>query len=195
MQEMRAMFRNLIPVSLGSLVLISIAGAAEVPAFRQQEAHQHGQATLDIVLEGKVVTVEMEIPALILLGFEHAPATAQELALVEQLRLQLAQPDKLLEFAGLACSADNSTDYFSLGEHDHAGEAHEVETHEEPGHEEHADIHLRYVLACEGPPSAARVVAFTEYPALEAVQVQWISDNGQGGGVLRPASPRISFAE
>jgi len=188
------MLRTLPVCLLGLSFLANNADAADDGAFRQQEAHEHGHATLNIVIEGNAVIAEMEIPALSLLGFEHVPTTPDEIAAVAELRQQLSGYRAILDITGLDCTQQDTADVFRMaGEEAHeeeqtgltdAGEAHA-----------HADVLLRYGITCNAAPKEAALTVFAMFPGVEEVLVQWISDLGQGGVELTPGNSRIMFGQ
>ena len=161
--------------------------AAETAVVRQGEAHLHGQVLLNIAVEDKNVVVELESPAINLLGFEHSPATVEERALVESVGSQVLDYASIIEFANGACTQKDVENRFLIfGEDEHAAEGHVREsTGGEEHEEEHGDIHLRYELEClqkNGLKVSFR--AFADFPGIVEVVVQWISGTGQGGAVL-----------
>ena len=54
------------------------AGARPDAGFTQQSAHVHGKVRLNLAVEGGMLGVEIESPALHVVGFERAPRTAAE---------------------------------------------------------------------------------------------------------------------
>jgi Protein of unknown function (DUF2796) len=77
----------------------ALAAAALVQAQaderRELGAHLHGHSTLQIVIEGGRVAMELEAPGMDIVGFEHAAATdAQKAALAEACSV-LARPLEL----------------------------------------------------------------------------------------------------
>ena len=67
--------------TLVGLALSTTAFAEE--GFRQHEAHVHGHVELNIAQDGKELLMEITAPGADVVGFEHAPKTAeQELSLI-----------------------------------------------------------------------------------------------------------------
>ena len=58
----------------------------------QHSAHVHGHAKLFVVLEGNVLELLFESPAINLLGFEHKPESDQQSAKFDQVLSELNQP-------------------------------------------------------------------------------------------------------
>ncbi len=74
-----------IPHRLAGLLLASATIAAAPSAaqeFRQEGKHVHGQVTVNLALEGNLLSVEMEAPAINVVGFERPPRDAAERTVV-----------------------------------------------------------------------------------------------------------------
>ena len=67
-----------LPLSAGLLVLVSALSVAQAQTVRQQGAHVHGTTTVDIGLDGTVLQVALDAPAINMLGFEHPPHDDQQ---------------------------------------------------------------------------------------------------------------------
>lgn len=65
-------------------------------------AHEHGVAKLNVVLDGNTLELELDSPAMNLVGFEHAASSDPDKPKVAAVRQQLEQPLKLF---GLAAAA------------------------------------------------------------------------------------------
>jgi hypothetical protein len=68
---------------LMSALAIGWAAAALADDFRQLGTHEHGHVTLNVVVEGTLLSVELEAPGMNVLGYEHRPRTAAEQAQFE----------------------------------------------------------------------------------------------------------------
>lgn len=56
------------------------------------DAHEHGVGRLNAVLDGKALELELESPAMNLVGFEHLATTDADKAKLAAARKQLEQP-------------------------------------------------------------------------------------------------------
>ena len=54
--------------------------------------HVHGHGTLNIAIEDKRVSMELEVPGMDIVGFEHAPSTDDQKAAVEKAKARLEKP-------------------------------------------------------------------------------------------------------
>src|SRR5690606_41437008 len=80
-------------------LLLLLGGMAHAHDHRSHEhdplqAHVHGEARLDVALEGRLLELELHGPAVNFLGFERAPANAREQPRLNAVRDYLAQPEK-----------------------------------------------------------------------------------------------------
>ncbi|MFO6377007.1 DUF2796 domain-containing protein, partial [Pseudomonas aeruginosa] len=57
--------------------------------------HEHGVAQLNVALDGKTLELELDSPAMNLVGFEHAASTDADKAAVAKARAQLEKPLEL----------------------------------------------------------------------------------------------------
>lgn len=152
-------------------------------------AHEHGVATLNVALDGQVLELGLESPAMNLVGFEHAASSDADQAKVAAVRAQLEQPLALFALPTAAgCSVAEQTLASPLfGEHASAEHEHE---------HEHSDIDANYRLTCQQPAALQTLdlsVLFRQFPATQKLNVQLIGPNGQQGAELTPANPRLAF--
>ena len=155
------------------------------------DAHEHGAAQLNVVLDGKVLELQLESPAMNLVGFEHAAKTDADKTKVAAARSHLEQPQALFGLAAGDCSVSTHELQRPLvtedGHNDH---------HEYAKDSEHSDIHAHYSLDCQKPEKLKQLdlgELFKRFPATEKIQVQLIGPSGQQGLELTPAQPTLSF--
>ncbi|MHC5349204.1 DUF2796 domain-containing protein [Metapseudomonas furukawaii] len=153
-------------------------------------AHEHGVARLNAALDGKTLELELESPAMNLVGFEHAARSVADKAKVAGVRASLEQPLALFDLpaqAGCRVSAQELESPL-FGDHDH-------DKADDHAHE-HSDIHAHYQLECATPSALESLdlaPLFKQFPATQKIQVQLIGPNGQQGAELTPSSTRLSF--
>lgn len=160
-------------------------------------AHEHGAAQLNVVLDGKVLELQLESPAMNLVGFEHAAKSDADKAKVAAAHSQLEQPQALFGLNAGDCTISKQelesplfADHADTHEHKHDHD------HETSHDNEHSDIHAHYSLDCQKPEELKQLnlgELFKRFPATEKIQVQLIGPNGQQGLELTPAQPTLSF--
>lgn len=147
--------------------------------------HEHGVAELNLALDGQSLEIELDSPAVNLVGFEHAASSDADKARLASARASLEQPLRLFNLpAQAACSVlevDLESPLFG---------------NDEPGHHGHSDIEAEYKLHCAAPDKLASIdlgAFFSTFPGTEKLRVQLIGPNGQHGAELTPDNPRLKF--
>lgn len=131
------------------MLVSSVAFAASGSGHREHGAHEHGYGTLDVVVEGEALVIELRVPAVNVVGFEHAPRSDAEREAVRQALARFRDPAAVFVLPpDTECEPERvEADLLSMhhGEHpehdeDHEdhGQGHEKEEH---GHEEHGRAH------------------------------------------------------
>ncbi|MFQ6574979.1 DUF2796 domain-containing protein [Pseudomonas sp. UM16] len=150
-------------------------------------AHDHGVARLNVALDGKTLELELESPAMNLVGFEHAATSDADKAKVAAVRAQLEKPLVLFNLANVAqCSESDQVLESPLFD-----DKHEVK-HEH----EHSEIHAHYTFECEKPEQLSKLdlsSLFKAFPATQKIQLQLIGSNGQQGLEATAANASIPF--
>lgn len=167
-----------------SICLFSSPSLAEK---RHHDAHTHGAAELNIVIENDTVLIEFESPAVNLIGFEHKPRTdSQQLELLNALAL-LNDVDIIASFEKGECRA---TETYIRGPFDD-----DQEGSEHGEQEEHSEFHATYTLSCQNASAidSVRTQLFDRFPGFEAVRVRWIGNKGQGTALLNNQSAIFSI--
>jgi len=156
-------------------------------------AHEHGVAKLNAVLDGNTLELELESPAMNLVGFEHAAIADADKAKVAAVRQQLEQPLKLF---GLAAAAGCKEDAQEL-ESPLFGDAAKNDDGDEHEHgHQHSDIGAHYQLNCSAPEKLTQLdlaPLFKAFPATQKINVQMIGPNGQKGVETSPAKAVVAF--
>ncbi|WP_323697064.1 DUF2796 domain-containing protein [Thiorhodovibrio litoralis] len=182
-------------------------------AHRQHDAHVHGIARLNLVLEVNELHMELLSPAANLVGFEHPPASAANQAALDNAVAALRDGDQLFRLnAAARCElqtveivsdllkADSpvpAAPHVDVGkDHSHNDEnhGHDGENYEHVA-SAHADIDARYQFACVKPQSlkSLDVVLFEVFPGTQELQVQFVINEHQGGETLTRADDVLRF--
>ncbi len=78
-------------LGLVAMSLLAIPTRGE-EGHRELGPHVHGHGTLNIAIEDKRVSMELEVPGMDIVGFEHAPSTDDQKAAVEKAKARLEKP-------------------------------------------------------------------------------------------------------
>ncbi len=112
---------------------------ASAQTERDLDSHEHGSALLNIAVDGSAVIVELESPWDNLVGFEHAPSTDEQHALVDSALDILNEPGQLFSFIGTSCTIAEKTLESKLEDTDGHDEHHDE--HDDKHGEKHDDDH------------------------------------------------------
>jgi hypothetical protein len=136
------------------LIFCASALCADADEFEQHHAHEHGKVTLNVAIDGSTLVVELDAPAINVVGFEHAPRTKSEQAAVQQATQLIHTGRGLLGFPPAAGCHFLHTDFTEP-----RWEAPEAEAAEaagaQHGSEEHADYAARFTYQCGHPAALA----------------------------------------
>lgn len=165
-------------------------------------AHEHGSAQLNAALDEHTLELELNSPAMNLLGFEHAANSAEDKAVVAEVARALADPVTLFGLQNGNCSViEQDIDGPMFGGHEeHAEHAHSADDsdhkHEHEHEHEHSDIHAQYSFDCKQPEALGQLDLgglFKRFPGMHKIQLQMIGPAGQKGAQLDPANATANF--
>jgi hypothetical protein len=179
---------------------------------RQHGVHQHGEGTLNVIVDGSELYLEFISPAADIVGFEHRPRNAAQENVLQEALHRLRDGGRLFNPAAPAgcrlAEAEVSTDLIGKekddhgrqkdrGSHDHdhdhghehARKSHGHDSHghdHDHGHDHHADFEASYRFSCTQPSSLDRleIRIFELFPALQRIKVQVVTNQGQKGAVI-----------
>ncbi len=167
-------------------------------------AHEHGVARLNAVLDGQALELELDSPAMNLVGFEHMASSAADKAKVAAARKQLENPVALFNLptaAGCKVSSQelNSPLFGDKPEADHdddddATDGKGAASHEH--HHDHSEIHAHYQFTCATPSALSNLdltQVFKTFPATQKIQVQLIGPSGQQGVDATATAATLKF--
>ena len=162
-------------------------------------AHEHGVGRLNAALDGQTLALELESPAMNLVGFEHAATTDADKAKVAAARAQLEKPLALFNLPAAAGCKVVSQELESplFGDKpdadDHDDDAGK-DSHEH--HHDHSEIHAHYQFSCATPGALKTLdlaTVFSTFPATQKIQVQLISASGQQGTEVTAKAASLKF--
>lgn len=200
-------------------VLVAAAGlmlAGGWPAAQASEeqhgAHVHGVGQLNLAWDGEEVEIELIAPGVDIVGFEHAPESAEDKRAVEAAAERLRDASALFAFpAAAGCALEEAEvesglledhDEHDHDEHDHDHDhdhGHEGEHEDEHGHGEgeevHAEFHAHYHFACSRPEALSHldVGFFDVFPSAQELEVQMVTPRGQDARELTARDARLTF--
>ncbi len=179
-----------------SLLLASTACPGFADEMEQHGAHVHGEARLDLVLDGNTLAADLESPADSLVGFEHPPRNIDEEQRLADTRNTLKQGAAML---GLPADAGCRQTGFEVTSPLLAGPA--VDAKSPPETEaHHADFDVLWRFECTRPEALTTLTPglFAAFPGLSTLHLQAIGpgsliDGGQRGATLSRSQPTLRF--
>jgi hypothetical protein len=193
------------------LIITGILLSAPLPAQieRQHDAHVHGAAEGNLVVEESQMRLELEIPGVNLVGFEHAPRNDDQRKRLGDTLSLLERGDWLLTDPRGQCalkSVDAHTHGFGKFKQDgEAGSGHDSHDDHQDGHgsdhaqhehnHEHAEFHLVAVLQCQTPERLRWVdlALFDDFPGNEAIRLDVLTEQFVTRLRLHSGSERIDL--
>jgi hypothetical protein len=169
------------------LCLYCISSLAD--EFRQRGAHVHGVGTLGIATESGALVIELTVPAVNVVGFEHVPRSTADNAAIHDADLLFHQPAALFVLSAAADCKPSHTTVTSP-----QWEADDADAHEEPG-EEHANYDVRWDFLC-GHESALTYIeprVFSKLKNMTQLSASVITSSRQGQQTITDASQRIQL--
>ncbi|MGX1084175.1 DUF2796 domain-containing protein [Pseudomonas sp. AP3_22 TE3818] len=160
-------------------------------------AHEHGVGRLNAALDGKTLALELQSPAMNLVGFEHVATSDADKAKVAAARALLEQPLALFNLPKAAgCVVENQELESPLfGDTPDADDDHDEDAKDEP-HHDHSEIHAHYQFTCATPDALKTLDLanmFNAFPATQKIQVQLIGPSGQQGVDVTAKAAALKF--
>ncbi len=148
--------------------------------FTQLGTHVHGIASLTLVLEGNELQLALQSAAANIVGFEHAPRTAeqkQEIAIALEHLMQGLWFSVSAEANCEIQSSDASTDLTEAAYHGHG------------------DFYANLSLLCQRPAMLKGIALslFNLTPSLDSIDVQWVINGRQGAAKASLTNNQIQF--
>ena len=113
--------------------------AASENGHREHGPHEHGHGTLDVALEGEELVIELRMPGVNVVGFEHAPGTDAEREAVRQALTRFRDPAAVLVPSPDAeCEPERVEAALSIIDHE---DSHDHDEHHDDGHEQDGHAH------------------------------------------------------
>lgn len=201
--------------SLAAAALAVAAPASAEETHRELGPHVHGHGTLNIAVEAKRVSMELEVPGMDIVGFEHAPSTKEQTDTVEKAKALLGKPLELFKVpAAAGCTVADAKVAIEAEHHHHDGDEadedhdhekaeaghdhddhddHDADAHE--GHEGHNEFHVTYALDCAEPAKLAAIEFeyFKSFAGAHDLTVNVVAASGQNSFEVNRDKPVLDL--
>lgn len=182
------MFRSVqLTAVLGMACMASALGGALAAEFRSRPPHVHGLATLDIAVDGAELAITFRAPAINVIGFEHAPATADEKSAVARADQTFKTGDHLFVTPTAAGCTRKSAELTPI--------TYEAEGDDDKPNAPQADYEATYRFECAHAGELAWIdtTLFASLRDAQKVTVNVVSDLLQSQITLLPGQQHISL--
>lgn len=183
------------PILMSTLSLLTLlpltTSAGDDHRHVQHDAHVHGEATLQLILQGNELAMEFHSPAMNIVGFEHAAATADEKQKIQDALATLRNAGDLFSFSGTRCQLTEAEAELDQDDHDDEhGHDDDHDKHHDDHAEEHAAGHsefdVDYRFRCDDGSqlSTIEVKLPARFTGIQKLDAEWILNDSQGAAEL-----------
>jgi len=169
-----------------ALALVCAAGSpAMAGEFRSRGVHEHGSATVDIAVQDATLDIALHSPAINVVGFEHAPRSADEKSALAQANRVFTSPKELFSMpAAAACASVSVTLMPITYEHDGG---------DDKPNSPHADYDVSYRFHCAHPDKLGwiDVKFFEQLKGMRKIVANVVTPALQAQSLLTPDNTRV----
>lgn len=186
-----------------ALLPLAVAHADDTPVKHGSlGTHEHGTARVNAALDDQTLALELQSPAMNIVGFEHLATTDADKAAVAKARALLEKPLALFNLpAAAGCSVASQhlqSPLFGdvMPAEDGDDDDHDHDEHAAGAEHHHSEIHASYEFTCTAPGKLKGLdlaQVFKTFPATHKVVVQMIGPAGQKGLEATPDNSTLSF--
>ena len=170
--------------------------AAAETEHREHGPHEHGHGKLSIVADGAELVIELEVPGVNVVGFEHAPSTEEQKRTIETAIAVFRRADLIfVPSAAAKCRARKAEVSMASMEH-HADEENAQDDSSGQNHEEgatHSELHAEYRFHCKVPAEleSLEVRLYEHLTNMHDVDVQVVTPTLQTAQELTIDDPTV----
>jgi hypothetical protein len=163
-----------------ALTLVTCLLAIALPA-QAEKGHVHGEGSLEVVIDKESLSLRLELPLDVAVGFERAARNDKEKAALAAAQQALANPALFTPTPAAGCKAEPAR----------------IEMPKFGGNKpvEHADIEATYEFRCATPAALKSVetTIFKSFKRLYRLEARRAGPVGQGAGRLTPKTPALTW--
>lgn len=166
-------------------LLLMLALALPTTVLAKEGAHVHGLVKLDVAVDAKTLTVQLEAPLDSLLGFEHRPRTAAQKQAAEAVLKQMKDGAALIRpEAAALCKPTKTTVEADTLQPAAPADSKASKTSKEA---EHADLDASFEFSCEQPDKLTFIELgfFDAFKRIQKIEVQVAGAKAQSKVTLK----------
>jgi Protein of unknown function (DUF2796) len=164
------------------LVVFGTGSLALAEEHRHHGPHVHGNGQLNVAVEKSTLAIDLSMPAMNIVGFEHPPQNSEERTQVQHAAEVLKDGLRVFGPSSAAKCTLTAADVKSalLGNSDDHEDA------EQGDGEEHADFDISYEFNCKDPSqlTSLHLTLFELFPGTKQLHTQVITPDGQSAADL-----------
>ena len=170
--------------SVSLIAALTLVAGSSMAEQRHLGPHVHGQATVDVSVDGPTLQVALSIPGHDAVGFEHPPTNLEQAQALSAARAKLNAGTWLVPAAAAGCRT-TSTKVVGDG----------FEPTAKPGG--HGDFDVTYVLTCAKPDrlDALDVRLVEAFPSVQHVVTNIVTANGSTQVTLDRTTTKVALAQ
>lgn len=154
--------------------------ALSLPALAEK-GHVHGEGSLEVVIDKGNLSLRLELPLDVAVGFERAPRNDKEKAALAAAQQALSDPALFSPTPAAGCKPEPARV--------------EMPTFDGKKPAEHADIEAAHAFRCATPAALKSVetTIFKSFKRLFRLEAKRAGPAGQGAGRLTPKTPVLAW--
>jgi hypothetical protein len=168
---------------------------------RELGPHVHGHGTLNIAIEDKRVSMELEAPGMDIVGFEHAPSSDDQKAAVEKATARLEKPLGVFSLpvsAGCTVAEAKVSVEAEHAHHDGDDEKHDAKDDHDHDHDAaggHNQFEASYALDCANPSELTTITFdyFALFAGAHDLTVNVVTAKGQSKYEVSRSKPTLDL--
>jgi hypothetical protein len=192
-------------IVFAAAVLAASSSLAVAEEHRELGPHEHGRGKLNIAIEGNKVAMELEVPGMDIVGFEHEANTDDQKAALEKAKATLSDVLSVFKMpAAAGCKLTSAkVETRAEDEHDHDLDAAKHKA-SEAGHEHHAgeghhhsEFHAAYGLECAAPVKLTSIdfAYFNLFAGARVLGINLVTESAQKHFEVKREQPKLKLGE
>jgi hypothetical protein len=174
-----------LPLALGLACVLGSRAIAD--EFRSRGVHEHGSATVDIAFQDATLDIALHSPAINVIGFEHAPRSAEEKAALAQANRVFGSPQGLFLIPPSAACASTSVALMPI--------TYERDGDDEKPNAPHADYDVSYRFHCAHADQLGwiDIRLFEQMKGMRQITANVVTPALQAQSLLTPGNTRVQL--
>jgi Protein of unknown function (DUF2796) len=185
-------------ITVAAAVVVASASALAAEEHRELGPHEHGHGRLNIAIEGKRVSMELQAPGADIVGFEHEASTPEQKAALAKAKATLADALSVFRLPeGAGCKVANASVAIQAEDaHEHEHDAANKEA-DEHGEHHHSEFHVQYALDCATPNKLTNIEFkyFDLFAGAQELDINLVTDKAQNHYEVKRGQPKLDLGE